>query len=64
MEETWREAVEIVVAVMYVVEKDEAARSPVACVVPTRIRVFVGCMLRLEVASPVIVPTVYGFAPN
>ena len=56
--ETWREGVEILVALMNVVEKDEAARRADVCVIPTIFRLFTGWMLRLEVASPVIVPTV------
>jgi hypothetical protein len=55
---TWRVADETVVAFKKLVEKDDAVRRPVACVVPTRLRLFVAWILRLDVASPVIVPTV------
>ncbi len=58
---TWRVADETVVAFKKVVEKDDAVRRPVACVVPTRLRLFTGWMLRLDVASPVIVPSVIEF---
>ena len=54
----WRAAVEMNVALMKVVEKVDATRSADVCVVPTMFRLFTGWMLRLEVASPVIVPTV------
>ena len=57
---TCRAAAETVVALMKVVEKVDAMRSAEVCVVPTIFRLFTGWMLRLDVASPVIVPTVKG----
>jgi hypothetical protein len=58
MEETVSAAAETVVALMKVVENVDAARRADVCVIPTMFRLFTGWMLRLDVASPVIVPTV------
>jgi hypothetical protein len=58
IELTWRAAVETVVALMKVVENVDAARRADVCVIPTMFRLFTGWILRLDVASPVIVPTV------